>query len=72
MPLKKEENEKRFRSFFNGAEGDFVLEQIDILCGYNQTTFHVDPYQHAFGAGQRNAAVVIHELLERKEKEKEK
>ena len=65
MPLKptREENIVRLQNFFNSAEGDFALKQIDILCGYKADIFNSDPYIHAFNAGRRSAAVEIHDML---------
>jgi len=68
----REENIKRFRSFFAGEEGEFVLKQIDELCGYEVSTFDPDPYIHSYKAGQRSAAIAIHVILGRTENERKK
>lgn len=66
----RDENVKKFKAFFFGAEGDFALKQIDGMCSYGKSTFDPDPYVHAYKAGQMSIAVAIHALLELKEKEK--
>ena len=69
MDSKRIENAKKFRSFFSGSGGEFALEQINGLCGYDGSTFDEDPYVHAYKAGQRSVAVAIHALIEEKEHE---
>lgn len=66
---KREQNIKRLRSFFNCAEGEFVMKQIDELCFYETDTFHPDPYIHAYRTGRRSVAVEIHNILEPSKKE---
>ncbi len=67
----KKEVEKRilhrsacFQRAFRGTEGEYVLNEIDILCGYKIGTFHPDPYKHAYSAGQRSIAVLIHDFID--------
>jgi len=55
----------RFQNFFKVPDGDFVLEQIDMLCGYRDDVFHPDSYKHAYNSGKRSVAVAIHMLLEK-------
>lgn len=57
-------NAGKFQSFFKKKDGNFVLEQIDDLTGYNENTYNSDPYDHAFNAGMRQVGVLIHKLLE--------
>ena len=66
--MQRDEKLKKFQDFFKAPDGDYVLEQIDELCGYKMSTFDPDPYIHSYKAGQRSIAIGIHELLERKER----
>ena len=64
MQPKRIESIKRLKSFFGNAEGDFIMGQIDMLCGYKADTFSPDPYLHAYNAGRKSVAVEIHNILE--------
>jgi hypothetical protein len=73
MPLdenQRKEVEKRihrsaaFQRVFSGSDGKLTLDEIDMLCGYKRDTFHADPYEHAYNAGRRSAAVFIHNVIE--------
>lgn len=57
------EDVKKFQEYFNKPESDYILEQIDVLTGYNEDTFNPDPHLHAFNAGMRHVSVMIHNLL---------
>ncbi len=53
-----------FQRAFSGAEGELILKEIDMFCGYKNDGFTKDPYEHAYSAGQRSVAVFIHNILE--------
>ena len=57
------ERSARFQRTFEG-EGKLVLDEIDRIAFYKANTFHPDPYQHAYNAGQRSIAVFIHTCIE--------
>lgn len=89
MPLNMEEMgtvEKKihrsacFQRTFSEAEGQKVLDWIDVFTGYKNDTFDPDPYVSARKAGMRVVSIFIHnvieqdveELTERLKKEKKK
>ena len=53
-----------FQRLFGGKDGDFVLDEIDKLVNYKGNQFDPDPYIHAYNAGQRSMAVLIHNILD--------
>ena len=53
-----------FQRLFAGKDGDFVLDEIDILMNYKGNIFDSDPYQHAYNSGQRSSAVLIHTIID--------
>jgi len=70
MELDSKQREKivsrsaKFQRVFRGADGEFVLNEIDTLCGYGASTFDPDPYKHAYKAGQRSMAVLLHDFID--------
>jgi hypothetical protein len=70
--LLSEKKAKRFQNFFNNAEGDWIIGQIDELAGYKDDTFNEDPYKHAYNTGMRSVSVKIHNILNLKLKGEEK
>ncbi len=73
MPINKEEiagveakirRSGNFQRVFGGKGGESVLEEIDKLVNYKGNQFDPDPYIHAYNAGQRSMAVLIHNILD--------
>ena len=73
MPTNKEEiagieakirRSGNFQRVFAGKDGEFVLEEIDKLVNYKGNAFDPDPYIHAYNAGQRSMAVLIHNIID--------
>ena len=69
-PEQKKEIERRihrssvFQKVFGDKEGEFVLDEIDENTYYNGSAWDVDPYKHAYKAGQRSMAVFIHTIID--------
>lgn len=49
---------------FSGPDGKEALEIIDEITGYKSNTFRPDPYKHAYNAGCKASAIVIHNALD--------
>ena len=54
----------KFQRVFSGAEGEYVLKEIDDSTGYKSNTFDPDPYLNAYKSGQRSMAVFLHNVLD--------
>ena len=67
---KAEEIEEQNRQFatlpkvFQGPDGEAALELIDKFCNYKNNAWNIDPYKHAFLAGQRSVPILIHTIIE--------
>jgi len=54
----------RFRRFFSGPDGEFVLNELDKFTNYKANTFNLNPYQCAYNTGQRSVSVFIHSVID--------
>ena len=54
----------KFQRVFSGAEGEYVLKELDTNMNYKYNCFDPNPYINAYKAGQRSAMVFIHTVLE--------
>jgi len=63
MPLNPIERVELFKNVLGLGKGVEVLEEICRLFGVDGDTFHTDPYQHAYNAGQRAAAIKIKQIV---------
>ena len=59
------EQTARIQKLFQGSDGELGLKAIDGLTGYDDNTFHSDPYKHAYNAGKRAVSVILHHLMDR-------
>ena len=53
-----------YRSFFESASGRLVLQCLRESCSGESSTFHPDPYEHAYRAGRRSVYLGIMEALD--------
>lgn len=52
-----------YKNCFNTEAGRLVLEDMKMRMYFYATSFHIDPYEHAFRAGQEAALKYILEQL---------
>lgn len=70
MQLSREQKEAlvkkcgSYQRVFKGADGEYVLKDIDIESNYKGSAFNPDPYIHAYNAGQRSMAAYIHGIID--------
>jgi len=62
--LNPKERAELFHSILGMGRGADLMEEIERLFGMHSDTFHPDPYQHAFNAGQRAAVVKIKHIVD--------
>ncbi len=55
----------RIQKLFSGNDGELGLKAIDGITGYNNDTFHPDPYQSAYNAGKRAVSIILRNMMER-------
>ncbi len=55
----------RIQKLFAGDDGDLGLKAIDGITGYNNDTFHPDPYRSVYNAGKRAVSIILRNMLER-------
>jgi hypothetical protein len=78
VPLDRTEIERRIhrsacfqRAFTKDADGELVLNEINLFAGLNKDTFNEDPYISAYNAGRRSVAIFIKNCIEQDTKKAE-
>ena len=61
--LNPEERTKLFKSVLGMGKGVEVMEEMERLFGVHSDIFNIDPYRHAYQAGQRAAIIKIRNIV---------